>query len=97
MNRVELAHCVKAGWEKMSAGLIMLCAIRYGIATLSDFSEDIIERESLRSVRIDPISQDLVCTSKTKFDYPSMHDNIEPDLYDLAARGVAACWNIVKE
>jgi hypothetical protein len=85
MNRVELAHCVKAGWEKVSPGLIMRCAMRCGIATLSDFSEDIIERESLRSVRIDPIIQDLVCNSTTKFDFPSMQDGIEPDLYELGS------------
>jgi hypothetical protein len=38
--------------QRKAIYLIMLCSIRCGIATLSDFSEDIIERESLRSMCI---------------------------------------------
>jgi hypothetical protein len=41
--------------QRKAISFIMLCAMRCGIATLSDFSEDTIEREALRSVRIDPI------------------------------------------
>ncbi len=85
MNRVQLAHCVKAGWEKVSAGLITLCALKCGIALLSDFSEGVIERDSLRSVRIDPIIQDLVCSSTVKCDFPPMQDDIGSDLYELGS------------
>jgi hypothetical protein len=63
----------------------MRCALKCGIATLSDFSEEVITRESLRSVRIDPIIQDLVCASSMKFEFPSIQDNIEPDLYELGS------------
>jgi hypothetical protein len=47
MNRVELAHCVKAGREKVSAGLIMQCALKCGIVALRDFSNEVITRESV--------------------------------------------------
>lgn len=76
---------VHARWEKVSAGLITRCTIRCGIAKLSDLTEDIIEWESPRSVRIDPIIQDLACTSTMKFELPSMQDNIDSDLYDLGS------------
>ncbi len=55
------------------------------MATFRGFSNEVITRESLRSARIDPIIQDLVCTSSMKFEYPSIQDNIEPDLYVLGS------------
>ena len=85
MNRVELAHSVAAGWKKVSPRLIMQCAFKCGVAQLSDLSENVIERESLRSVRIDPIISDLVCSSAAQFVFPTMQEDIDPVLYELGS------------
>lgn len=63
----------------------MRCALKCGVAQLSDFSEDVIERESLRSVRIHPIIADLVCSSAAQFVFPTMQEDIDPVLYELGS------------
>jgi hypothetical protein len=60
MNRVELARAVDEGWASVTPGLIMLCAVKCGVARVEDFDPDVVEREGLRTIHIDPIIADIV-------------------------------------
>lgn len=59
-TRPQLAKWVKAGWENVTATVIMRCFIRCGITRKCDYSADIRAQHGLDSVKVSPVIADLV-------------------------------------
>ena len=59
-TRPQLAKWVKAGWENVTATVIMRCFIRCGITRKYDYSADIRAQHGLDSVKVSPVIADLV-------------------------------------
>ena len=60
ISRKKLASSVDQGWASVNPGLIMLCAVKCGVARVEDFEPAVVESKNLRTVYIDPIIADLV-------------------------------------